>query len=195
MGNVFNAVARRSRGFIPVKKGISAVPKTPAVHGLLFDDVGNIFVEEDGVIGYYNQGLPFTSEGRLAVTQNAAVRITQGVPFAANGMVSLGDFAPPVVSDIVRIGADSCTYPAAGSCVVQTVYQAIASSGERVPPTTVTWGVDNGASIVSGQGTAKVIVDGPDGDVDVTYNVTLTVTNSQGSDILVKAFTDTKTQI
>lgn len=192
MSNIFQAVVRRTGGAIPLKLGTSAVPKFFVEHGLIFDARGNIFADDVSPIDHYHSGMPFCETGRLAVTLDPPVRWDQTIPFAANERISFGDFIAPVVSDIVRLSGGSCQYPAAGTCIAQSVYQAIISSGE--PPSDITWSVDNGASIVDGQGTSQLTVDGPSGDTDVSYNVQCDVTNSKGVGSLSKAFTDTKTE-
>ena len=194
MSNIFQALVRRTEGALPLNLGTSQVPVRipPTKDHLMFDRVGNIFAEMDGVIDHYGAALPFAASGRLIVSLDPVDRFDQGIPFTANGAVALGDFAAPFVFDIIRTAGGTCTFPAAGACVAQSTYTAIVSSAGA--PTGV-WAVDNGAVIVDGQGTLNLVVDGPSGDVDVTYNVMLTVTNANGMGSKTVAFTDTKTLI
>lgn len=187
-----NTMGGRTGGAIPFKLGTSAIPFTNTIHGLIIDAAGNLYAEEEGVIDHYHNALPFTAESRVCVTFDPPVRWTQSIPFSTSNRVCLGDFGVPTVFAITRTSGGTCSYPAAGTCVAQSTYRASISSGEF--PTGV-WSVDNGATIVSGQGTIDVVVNGPDGDQDVTYNVTFQVTNSKGSSDLTVPFTDTKTQV
>jgi len=86
-------VATRGGGAIP----LVAIPSAPVYvdQGIPFqDDEGTVAVAVTvaGVIAYYHQGLPFTSDGRLAATNDKpVVRYgSGGAPFDLEGLLVFG---------------------------------------------------------------------------------------------------------
>lgn len=92
-----------------VVRGSAATPAYTH-NGIPFDSDGALAVQ-DAVIRHYNQGLPFTESGRIAATMlGAVVNIENGAaPFTAESKLAIAGLASPITHYANGVGftADS----------------------------------------------------------------------------------------
>lgn len=73
----------------------TTTPPTKIQYALPFDDDGRLVVE-DAAPSYYDQGLPFTPNSALSVTDdNTMLTFDQGVPFGPSGGIYANGLGPP----------------------------------------------------------------------------------------------------
>jgi hypothetical protein len=86
MSNIFQYLARKTGGAIPLNIGVGALVDPIKSQGLNVDAVGAVYAVLDGVAVDYHSALSFDANGRLIVSNGAVTHTDQAIPFTATGM-------------------------------------------------------------------------------------------------------------
>lgn len=89
--SIFQVIARTNGGVIPAKHGSGPVATPYYFQHLMLDDVGAVYtvnLAQAALPIHYGAGIPFDNDGRVVISANSVVRVTQGIPFANNGAIA-----------------------------------------------------------------------------------------------------------
>jgi hypothetical protein len=101
MSNIFSYL-NHTDGTIPMNTGVGALVSPVSSQHLNLDATGAVYSVLNGTTSHYGAGLPFDTNGRLVISNNAITRVDQSIPFAANGGVVTSALAVDYVNQGIQ---------------------------------------------------------------------------------------------